>query len=600
MLKICAWPLLCVLTLTSTVLAVDVVPDLVPSAVADRQRPLEPDQVRLQGWLGNRLVRTEQTRLLDIEERILLSCFQKRPGNQAWAGEHVGKYLHAATLAWVYTGDPRLREKMDRVVGELLKTQMPDGYLGTYLEQDRWTAWDVWVHKYNLIGLLTYYRYTGHKPSLEACRRIGDLLCDTFGKDKRDIIKAGEHVGMAATSVLEPMVWLYRLTGDKKYLEFCEYILWAWEQPHGPQILSSLREGKGVNQVGNGKAYEMLSNFVGLCELYRTTGRRELLEPVLTAWNDIVARRLYITGSGSQKEFFRDDYHLPNEPESHASENCVTVTWMQLNIQLLRLTGEAKYADELERTAYNQISFSQKEDGSDFAYFSPLQGIKEFGHLGREIHCCLSSGPRGLALLPTVAYTIGDDGIHVNLFETGSATISRDGRKIRVEQETLYPNHGHITVRADAPVRVRVPGWSAGGNATYRKLGQGAAPADARIQGEVTYDVSPRPAIDEKANAGRVAWLRGPLVLAADQGSNPNIGALPDVALPTTPEALAFEAKPVDPREWPGQQVYHVHGCVAGKVTPLKMVPFGEVGRNGTYYQVWFEQADPACFRPQQ
>ena len=114
--------------------------------------------------------------------------------------------------------------------------------MGTYVESQRWTEWDVWAHKYNLIGLVTYMRYTGNLAPLSACRRMADLLCNTFGDQpgKRDIIRAGQHKGMAPTSVLEPMVLLYRMTGEPRYLEFCKYILRAWEQPNGPKIISTL------------------------------------------------------------------------------------------------------------------------------------------------------------------------------------------------------------------------------------------------------------------------------------------------------------------------------------------------------------------------
>src|SRR5947199_6847597 len=137
----------------------------------------------------------------------MLAGFRKRPGEQAWIGEHVGKWLHAATLAWVNTGDPALRAKLDRVVAGLIATQEPDGYLGTYTPDKRFglyrgADWDVWVHKYDLIGLLTYYQYTQNAEALAAARRIGDLLINTFGDDKKSIVSAGTHKGMAATSIL--------------------------------------------------------------------------------------------------------------------------------------------------------------------------------------------------------------------------------------------------------------------------------------------------------------------------------------------------------------------------------------------------------------
>ena len=170
------------------------------------------------------------------------------------------------------------------MAAELIACQEPDGYLGTYSPDKRFglyegADWDVWSHKYNLIGLLTYYQYTGNRLSLDCCRKMGDLLIATF-PGKKSILAAGTHIGMAATSVLEPVVLLYRFTGDKRYLDFARYIVKAWDEPHGPAIAASLRAGKGVNHTANGKAYEMLSNLVGLCELARATGDRSLLEPV--------------------------------------------------------------------------------------------------------------------------------------------------------------------------------------------------------------------------------------------------------------------------------------------------------------------------------
>src|SRR5947208_8701982 len=159
--------------------------------IADRQDSQSPDRVRLSGWVGSRIEANEGNRLVKLDAARLLEGYRKRPGRQAWDGEHVGKWLHAATLAWVNTGDAALRQKLDYVVVELIKCQREDGYLGTYLDEQRWTEWDVWAHKYNLIGLITYLRYTGNMEPLPACRRMGDLLCRTFGDGpgQRDIIK---------------------------------------------------------------------------------------------------------------------------------------------------------------------------------------------------------------------------------------------------------------------------------------------------------------------------------------------------------------------------------------------------------------------------
>src|SRR5262249_23498465 len=99
--------------------------------VSDRFALSPPNSVKLEGFLGERCRRNERARLLTRNEDELLSGFVSRPGKQAWTGEHVGKWLHASTLAWVYTGDPELRAKLDRVAAKLISTQQADGYLGT-------------------------------------------------------------------------------------------------------------------------------------------------------------------------------------------------------------------------------------------------------------------------------------------------------------------------------------------------------------------------------------------------------------------------------------------------------------------------------------
>src|ERR1700744_5126039 len=106
---------------------------------------------------------------------------------------------------------------------------------------------------------------------------------------------AGEHNGLAPGSILEPMVDLYRYTGDPKYLAFCRYILRAFEQPTGPKIVSNLERTANVTKVGDAKAYEMLSCFLGILKYYKLTGEEKYLHLLEQAWSDIVAHRLYIT-----------------------------------------------------------------------------------------------------------------------------------------------------------------------------------------------------------------------------------------------------------------------------------------------------------------
>jgi DUF1680 family protein len=222
----------------------------------------------------------------------------------------------------------------------------------------------------------------------------------------------------------------------------------SWEAPGGPRVLHTLLTEKSVQKTANGKAYEMLSNLVGLCELYCVTGERDYLQAALNAWQDIVDLRLYLTGSASQGEHFRADHELPNGESAHVAETCVTTTWIQLNQQLLRLTGEARFADELERTYYNHLAAAQRPDGAEWCYFTSLEGRKPYGP---GINCCVSSGPRGMALVPrAAAFTYharrASRASRLCLFDLASFQHSR-------ERRTREAQRDHPTSRALAARR---------------------------------------------------------------------------------------------------------------------------------------------------
>jgi hypothetical protein len=131
-------------------------PAAVEDKVKDRFIPAPLGQQQLGGLLGERIRANLENRLLRVDEEALLAGFQKRPGGNPRVGEHVGKFLDAASATWAYTKDERLKAALDRVANALIATQLPDGYLGTYADAQRWTAWDVWVHKHVLARLLSY------------------------------------------------------------------------------------------------------------------------------------------------------------------------------------------------------------------------------------------------------------------------------------------------------------------------------------------------------------------------------------------------------------------------------------------------------------
>ncbi|MCS7191530.1 MAG: glycoside hydrolase family 127 protein [Armatimonadetes bacterium] len=589
---------------------------------------LNPSVVKFGGLLGYRFQVNERNRLLPMDEDALLSGFRNRPGVQAWIGEHVGKWLHAAVLTWQNTGNQELKAKIERIVSQLIATQEPDGYLGTYDFPTRWTmeverGWDVWVHKYVLIGLLSYVkgsRSNGQETSnddelkrkaLDASCKAANLILRTFGtgEGQLDLMERSTHVGMASSSILQPMVWLYRLTGDKRYLDFCRYIVWAWEHsPHGPKLLSSLLSHGDVHRTANAKAYEMMSCLVGALELYRTLrdeGKEEegkaLLLASQRAWDDIVENHLYITGGTSLGEFFQPDHHLPND--GAVSETCATVTLLQLTLELFRLTGEAKYMDIAERTVFNHLLAAQHPKGDSWCYFTPLEGQKGYG---RGINCCTSSGPRGIALLPTFLYTIDKDGgIRVNLFASSQLDLKELG--ISIEQETDYPYDGTVMLRLklnkpkEFSLRLRVPNWCE--NAEVRvnkeeplKAGKGYFELKRLWRNgdivKVELPMMLKVVRGTHTNEGKLALVFGPLILAIDQRFLPSEVRSPkDVTVPSD-EKISLEIEQVGSGEalWDGERVFETEVITLAeprKRFSLTLTDFAHAGSKGNQFAIW-------------
>jgi uncharacterized protein len=580
------------------------------AVVKDAACPLLPSQVKPGGLLGERFAVSEKNRLLTIDEDEMLDGFRHRPGRHAWIGEHVGKWLHAACLTYECTGNKALKTKIDRVASELMKTQEADGYLGTYSPDKRFgfypnADWDVWSHKYCLIGLLSYYQCTGNKDALETCKRVGDLLIRVFGPGKANIVASGWHYGLAPTSVLEPIVLLYRATGDKRYLDFAEHTVKMWDVGEVPQLLSGLLRGQPVSVAGGGKAYEQTSCLAGLCELYRVTGKREYLTAVLKAWDDITRNRLYITGSGSFEEVWSKDNQFPNGVVERPCETCVTVTWLQLNMQLLRLLGEPRFAEEIDRTLYNSLLASQKPTGDDWCGYTVLEGEK--GYYSNTT-CCHSSGPRGVALAPEFLYTATQDGITANIFSASRATVPFSGGKVELRQITQYPLGGSVRIAVN-PVGVsdpfaiglRVPKWSP--KVSLAVNGE-LLPADPDTSGYVsisrqwqrgdvityTMDMAPRIVLGDHGNDGKMSVMYGPLVLAADMSQNPkgatiaNIGAAVD-------NPAKFKLR----RARGGESVFTTDGLMQtedGKATRLKLslTPYYAAGASGSQFVIWMKR----------
>lgn len=570
----------------------------VPWRVANAQIPLPPSQVRLGGLLGGRMRTNVEHRLLAVDEDALLHRFRERTPSSdfanAWAGEHAGKFLAAACRSLATETNDRLADKVRRIAHGLIGAQDADGYLGTYVDADRWTGWDVWVHKYVLIGLLAYYRMEGNPDTLASCCAIGDRLVADFVDPPagRDVNAAGWFFGMAATSILEPVCDLYRMSGDLCYLAFAEQIVESWERRGGAHILSALRSG-GLDVLPSGKAYEFLSNIVGLVDLYRLTGTAAYLETALTAWDETRQSQLYATGSLSAMEHFQPHDCHHGLPSSNIAETCVTVTWLQLSQRLFHLTGEPRFGAECERGIFNHLLAAQDPRNGDFCYYTALCGAKEYSDFPL---CCVSSGPRAIAAIPDMVWSASDDTVTVNIVAASSIDWAVGDNPVKLAICTDFPvRHGaEIVIDLASPtvftLRLRVPDWATafvvdtgeeqldGAAGTMFELRRQWQPGN-RLQ--VRISCRPELLSATAAYPGRVLLRYGPQLLTLSEAENPALAHLDAVHI--DPAAVS-QLRPVHGEKAP--QVFEMPARFddaaeqAGAAYAARFIPFAEARRH--------------------
>ena len=447
--------------------------DLPRRPAGDALTPLPLADVRLGGSLGRKLDLCIRHRIFAQDPEKLVEPFRHRAERTCWQTEFWGKWFTSAAAACEYTGSGEWRGRLGQSVHELLATQSPDGYIGNYAGGSHLEGWDVWGRKYTLLGLLAWYDLAGDPAALHGAQRVADHLLREVGPDGADIVTLGLYRGMAASSVLQPMVRLYRRTHDERYLRFAEYILQRWSSAKGPQLIEKAgvpvaerfpAPKKWWSWENGQKAYEMMSCYAGLIELYRETGWAPALRAAVKTFESIRDAEINVAGSGSAAECWYGGKAHQTEVRPRFMETCVGVSWMQLCAHLLRVTGEARYADEIERTAYNALAGAMTPDGSSFAQYSWLEGVRRLGeqHCGMDLNCCVANGPRGMMLLPEVAVMMGAEGPVVSLYTDGVWKLPH----CRIEMKTDYPLSGLVDIRVEPgkaenfALRLRVPEWS--------------------------------------------------------------------------------------------------------------------------------------------
>ncbi len=453
-------------------------------------------RTRLQGVLGEALAANLHGRLSHFvtgpdSPAIALFSPAHRADNQEgdWYGEHAGKWLYAAARALARSGDETLRERLCEVADYLLSVQEADGYLGTYAPERRFTrpqppkpatwdgapalrTWDIWVHAYLILGLVEAGRALGDPRYSDAAGRIADLCADAL-QSGIDITDLGNHHGMSATVLLDAAMELHAETGEPRFLALAQQVLAQADAHPALQLLARLEQGADASEIATGKAYQLLWNLVGLAKLQRATADAPLLAALERLWSNVREHHLTLGGGpwGGVAHRSREVFNARGSFSPHAYvETCSLLAWIQFNRELLRTTGQARYAEEIERTAYNDLLGAQAPDGEDWCYYSFPNG--------RRVHttywrCCKSSGAMALEELPALAYGLDGETVSVNLYGPGETTLTHPSAgELYLRQATGYPFEGRVALMF-AParevafeLRLRIPSWAEGAEIT--------------------------------------------------------------------------------------------------------------------------------------
>ncbi len=491
-----------------------------------------------------------------------------------WRCEFWGKTMRGACLVYRATGDDRLYGIIEESVRDMLSTERADGSFSTYSDERRFSGWDVWGRKYVLTGFLHFYEIC-RDPELagsvvEAAVRHADALIAHVGPGKKNITETSNHwLGVNSCSVLEPVVNLYKVRPEKRFLEFARYILSTGGCSGGDLVALAIEGKKMPFEYPENKAYETMSFFEGALEYYTVTGEEKYLEAVRRFADAVDETDVTVIGcSGCTHELFDNSAKKQTEySEGIMQETCVSVTWMRLNAKLHLLSGEEKYFSRIEKSALNALYGSFNTTGYRIFYerngtlldplpfdsYSPLfrnsrfrktGGLKFWGN-GRHYGCCACIASAGVALPPLLSVLPGRDCITVNGYLPGEGEFPVGGGRVKVVCRTGYPSRSGATVEiipsGTGKIRMyfRIPSFargfeikSGGKTVPFGAEGGYAAVTADEENGEV-FRIDWETSLRFEDINGKRAFFFGPLTLAADQAKQE---AGTDIADPLEPD----------------------------------------------------------------
>lgn len=312
-------------------------------------------------------------------------------------GEMWGKAVRSAALFYRYTGDQELKAILKATVTDLLSTRRANGSIScTPVEhQPDGPGGDIWERTYVLLALDDYYEFVERDPAvLKAMIEEADATVNQVGAPPKvrivDLGWSGLTGGnnVESSTILEPIMRLYKRTGDGRYLEFARYIVETEGGSLHHRIFDEVLSGENPMAIGGvyPKGYETTSLFEGLTEYYRVTGNEQWKRAALQYFHKVIEQEITVIGNGGGDQPYHPNvageawdntvYEQTNPDIKRMMETCTGVTWLKYCSQILRLTGDPLAADYIELYAYNGLIGAMKPEGDGFSYVNLLNGVK--------------------------------------------------------------------------------------------------------------------------------------------------------------------------------------------------------------------------------
>lgn len=572
----------------------------------------------------------------------------------------LAKWLEAVAYRLATHPDAALESLADEAIGLVEKAQQEDGYLNTYFTVKepgkKWTnlreCHELYTAGHMIEAAVAYYQSTGKRKLLDVMIRFADYIDTVFGPepDKLKGYDGHQEIELALAK-------LYHVTGDEKYLKLSKYFIdERGKEPYYFDIESEKRghtvhfhghptQARDYNQThlpvrmqntAEGHAVRAVYMCTGMADVAMETGDKELFETCRTLWNNIVSKRMYVTGgigSVAYGEAFTFDYDLPND--TMYTETCASVGLIFFAHRMLKAEAKSQYADVMESSLYNTVLAGMSYDGKRFFYVNPLEVLPEASEKNKNREhvkpvrqkwfscaCCPPNVARLLMSLGQYIYTVGENTIYTHLYIGGESTIDMEGTPVKLAQETNYPWDGKIKLKVSVPqskkfkIALRIPGWCKeyAIEKNGRKLEVGSVINNGYVMLDGVWDdadlielnlsmpieqIQSNPKV--RANAGRLALQRGPLVYCLeeiDNGSNlsaismsldAKLTAEYDGNLLDGAVTIKGNAYRTDDSEWDGQ-LYRT-ARENEKPVKFKAVPYCMWGnRTPGEMLVWFRQ----------